>query len=116
MAESLTDDVSRDEVRHVLKQVRTREAFRCMMEFTAISRDAEAEVMTELSQGVLDGLGMLAKWALHDVGPVVKWKGDVISCSCHRAVALLEHGKKVVESRVQNSDWQKIQFEIHVKH
>ena len=28
---------------------------------------------------------------------ILKWKGDIRSCSCYGAVKLLEHGMKVVE-------------------
>ena len=29
--------------------------------------------------------------------PIFKGKGDIMNCSCYRAVRLLEHGMKVVE-------------------
>ena len=39
---------------------------------------------------------MPAEWALSIVVPIFKGKGDIHSCSCHRAVKLLhEHGMKV---------------------
>ena len=40
---------------------------------------------------------MPADWALGIVVPIFKGKVDIGSCSCYRAVKLLEHGMKVVE-------------------
>ena len=40
---------------------------------------------------------MPAEWVLSIVIPIFKGKGDIINCSCYRAMTLLEHGMKVVE-------------------
>ena len=53
--------------------------------------------MAEICQKVLDGFGMPAKWTLSIVVPIIKGKGDIQNCSCHRAVKLHEHEMKVVE-------------------
>ena len=36
------------------------------------------------------------QWSKHS-GSNFKWKGDIKSCSCYRAVKLLQHGMNVVE-------------------
>ena len=51
--------------------------------------------MAEICQTVLDGLGMAVEYSI--VVPIFKGMGDIRSCSCYRAVKLLEHGMKVVE-------------------
>ena len=38
---------------------------------------------------------MPAEWALSIVVPIVNGNVDIMSCSCYRAVKLLEHGKVV---------------------
>ena len=40
---------------------------------------------------------MKAEWALSLVVPIVKGKGDIQNCSCHRAVKLRAHGMKVLK-------------------
>ena len=53
--------------------------------------------MVELCQGVLDGKGMPAEWALSVMVPIFKGKGDAMSCAAYRGVKLLEHAMKIVE-------------------
>ena len=53
--------------------------------------------MAEICLRVIAGFGMPAEWALSTVAPIFKGKGDIRSCSCNRAVKLLEHDMKVVE-------------------
>ena len=67
------------------------------LELIAASGGVEIQVMAEIYQKVLDGLGIPAEWALGIVVPVFKGKGDISNCSCYRAVKLLERGMKVVE-------------------
>ena len=57
----------------------------------------QIQVMAEIWQKDLDGFGMPAEWSLSIVVPIIKGKGDIRNCSCHRAVKLIEHGIKVVE-------------------
>ena len=59
--------------------------------------------MDIICQKVLDGLGMPAEWALRIVVPIIKGKGDIMNCSCYRAVKLLEHDMKVVERVFEKS-------------
>ena len=59
--------------------------------------------MFELCQRVLNGFGMLVKWALSILVPIIKGKGDIRKCSCYRAVNVLEHGNKVVERVLEKS-------------
>ena len=40
---------------------------------------------------------MPVEWALSIVVQIIKGKGDIRNCSCHRTVKLLEHEMKVVE-------------------
>ena len=40
---------------------------------------------------------MPVECTLSIVVPIFKGKGDIINCSCHRAVKLIEYGMKVVE-------------------
>ena len=44
------------------------------------------EVMVELCRAVPVGLGMLAECVLCIVVPCFQGKGDIINCSCYRAV------------------------------
>ena len=67
------------------------------LELIGASGGVGIQVMAEICQGVLDGFGMSAEWALSIVVPIIIGKGDIKSCSCYRAVKLLEHGMKVVE-------------------
>ena len=67
------------------------------LESIAASGGGRSQVMAEICQKVLDGLGMPAEWVLSIVVPILKGKGDIRNWSCHRAVRLLEHGMKVVE-------------------
>ena len=53
--------------------------------------------MVEICQKVLDGFGMSAEWAPSIVVLILKGKGDIRNCSCHRDVKLLERGMKLVE-------------------
>ena len=41
---------------------------------------------------------MLTEWALTIVALTFMRKGDIMNCSCYRAVKHLEHDMKVVES------------------
>ena len=70
-------------------------------EMIAASRGVVIQVMAEICQRILDGFGMLVELALRIVVPIFKGKGGVRNCSCHRAVNLLEHGIKVVESLLE---------------
>ena len=47
---------------------------------------------------VLNEFGMSVEWAISIVVPIIKGKGDIKNCSFSRAVKLLEHSLKVVES------------------
>ena len=44
---------------------------------------------------------MPVEWPLIVVFPIFKEKCDIRNCSCYRAVNLLEHGMKVVETVVE---------------
>ena len=44
------------------------------------------------------------EWALSIMVSIFKGKGDIMNCSCYRAVKLLEHGMKVVESISEKND------------
>ena len=57
--------------------------------------------MAEICQKVLDAFGMPAEWALSIVVPIFKGKGDILNCSCYRAVKFLEHEMKVVKRMPQ---------------
>ena len=57
--------------------------------------------MAELCQRVLDGLGMLAEWAVSEVVLIPNEKCDIRNCSCYGAVKLPEHGMKEVEMVLQ---------------
>ena len=53
--------------------------------------------MVELCQGVLDGREMLDEWAPSVMVPILKKKGDAMSCEAYRGVKLLEYAMKIVE-------------------
>ena len=67
------------------------------LELIADSAEVRIQVIIELSQGVLDELGMPAEWTISIVFPIFNGKGDIRECSFYRAVKLLEHGMMVVE-------------------
>ena len=58
----------------------------------AASGEIGISVMVELCQGVLDGRGIEA---LSAVVPIIKGKGDAMSCMAYRGVKL--HAMKIVE-------------------
>ena len=64
------------------------------LELIAASGGVKIQLMVEICQKVLDGFGKLAEWALRVVAPIIKGNGDIRTCSCHRAVKLLEHEMK----------------------
>ena len=54
------------------------------------------QVMAEICQRVLDGLGISAEWALSIVVPIFKGNVDIRNYSRCRGVKFFEHGMKVV--------------------
>ena len=93
--------VSIEEVLQALHEMRTGKApepSEISLELIAASRGVGIQLMAEMCQKVLDGLGMPAEWDLSIVVPIFKGKGDIRNCSCYGVVKLLEHGVKVVKS------------------
>ena len=92
--------VSREEVFQALNEMITEKApgpSEVSLELIAASGGEGIQMMAEICQKVLDGFEMPAEWALRIVVKIFKGKGDIMNCSCHRAVKLLEHGMKVVD-------------------
>ena len=54
--------------------------------------------MGKICQRDLDGFVMPVEWALCIVALICKRKNDIRYCSYYRAVKILEHGMKVVET------------------
>ena len=61
------------------------------------SGEIGVNVIIELSQRVLDGMGLPDEWQTNVIVPIFKEKGDVISYESYREVKLLEHAIKIVE-------------------
>ena len=83
-----------------LNEMKTRKTPRTSdisLELIAASGGVGIEVMAEICQNVLDGLGMPVQWVLNIVVPIIKWNGDTRNCSCYTPVKLLVHGMGVVE-------------------
>ena len=53
--------------------------------------------LTEVANGLLDGMRLPESWRKSDLIPIYKGKGDAKSCGSYRSVKLLEHGMKVIE-------------------
>ena len=68
------------------------------LELIPASGGVGIQVMAEICQKVLDGFGMPVEWAVSISVTIIKWKGNIMNCSCYRVVKLLEHGMKVMES------------------
>ena len=92
--------VCREEVLQALSELKTEKApgpSEVSLGLITAGGGVGKQVMAVICQRVLDGFGMTAEWALSIVVPIFKGKGDTRSCSCHRAVKLLEHGMKMVK-------------------
>ena len=66
------------------------------MGLIAASGKVGIQMMAEIYQRDIDGLGLPAGWALSIMVPIFKGKGDIRNCSCQRAVNLLELEIKVM--------------------
>ena len=53
------------------------------LELIAASGRVGIQIMAEICQKVLDGLGMPAEWALGINAPIFKWKDDIRNSSCY---------------------------------
>ena len=67
------------------------------LELIAASGLVGIQVMAEICQGVLDGLGVPVDRVLSKVVLIFKAKGDIRNCSCYRGEKLFELGTKVAE-------------------
>ena len=67
------------------------------LELIAARGGVGIQAIAEISETVLDGIGMLVECALSIVAPDFKGKGDIRNCSCHRAVKHSEHEMKVLK-------------------
>ena len=66
------------------------------LELIAVGWEVGIQVMAELCQGFLDGLGMSAGRALCLVIPIFRGRFYFRNCSCYIVKKLLEHGMKEV--------------------
>ena len=48
-------------------------------------------------QHVLDGRGMPDEWKTSVIMPILKGKGDEMSCGSYRGMKLLKHAMKIIE-------------------
>ena len=98
--EDSMDCVCRDEVVHALNEIRTEITpgpSDVSLELIAASGKVGIQVMAELCQRILDGLGMPAEWSLIMVLLIFKRKCDTVD-----AMKLFEHGMKLVERPLGN--------------
>ena len=98
--EGLVVCVSREEVLHALNEMKTGKApepSEVSPELIAAIGGVGIQVMAEVCQRFLDGLGMPVEWALSIVVPIFEGTGNIWKCSCYRAVRLLQHGMKAVK-------------------
>ena len=61
------------------------------------SGEIGVKMMMELCQRVLDGKGVPDEWKTHEIVPIFKGRGDVMSCGSYRGVKLLEYSIKIAE-------------------
>ena len=68
-------------------------------------------MIVELCQGVLDVRGIPDDWALSDMVPIFKGKGDAMNCMGYRRVKLLEHAMKIKEKVLERRLWRMVKVD-----
>ena len=94
------EKVVRDEIVKAMQSMKSGKATgtsEVSVEMIVASGEIGVKVMMELCQHVLDGRGMPDEWKTSVIVPILKGKGDVMSCGSYRGVKLLEHAIKIVE-------------------
>ena len=107
------EKVVRDEIVKAMQSMKSGKATgtsEVSVEMIVESCEIGVKVMVELCQHVLDGRGMPDEWKTSVIVPILKGKGDVMSCGSYRGVKLLEHAIKIVE-RVLEANTNTRQFE-----
>ena len=108
------DDISSDEVRAAMKQMRSGKA--CGIsgvcsEFLVRSGEVGVEVMRDICNKVLRGSSMPEDWTNSLLVPLYKGKGDTRDCGSYRGIKLLEHGMKIFERILEKRLRSKIEID-----
>ena len=94
------EKVSREEIVKAIKMMKPGKASgpsEVSTEMIIASGEIGIQVMLEICQRVLDGLGIPAEWKTSVLIPIFKGRGDVMDCSAYRGIKLLEHVMNIVE-------------------
>lgn len=100
MVEGEVDDISADEVKAALNDMKKGKACGTSgmcTEFLIGSGDVGTEAMLKICNGILHGENMPKDWMDSILIPIYKGKGDARECGSYRGVKLLEHAMKVFE-------------------
>ena len=100
LVEGPVEKVVRNEIVEAIQSMKSGKATgtsEVSVEMIFASGEIGVKVMMELCQRVLDGRGVPDEWKTSVIVPIVKGKGDVMSCGSYRGVKLLEHAMKIVE-------------------
>ena len=100
IVEGPVEKVARNEIIEAMQRMKSGKATapsEVSVEMIVARGEIVVNVILELCQSVLDGIELPDEWKTSVIVPILKQKGDVMSCGSYRGVKLLEHGMKIVE-------------------